>query len=593
MGKSRNRRNVFSTTESNNVYNAGRDVVNHFNSSTRHIRSSFEVFLTSDIPAPDQTGLFPNFVVPDAAYNGRTTRSGCLDGTRKPVISKILGWKDDMDAMPICWLSGPAGYGKSAVSQTVAESCANEGTLAASFFFLRGAGGRSEFRHFITSLAFQITISIPKVKPLVLKALQDDPTIPYQSTTEQLQKLILGPLVALPGFLTSSGRLLVVIDALDECNDRQAMQEFIVILASACSSQNLPLRWLLTSRGEEHIRRSFSNDVPKAATALVQLDEFDARVDIGAFLRARFSEIIKHNPRLFRDFPQPWPSLEEFRALVWKSSGLFIFAATLVNFITDGNGPPDEKLKSVLDMHAGLDPLYDQVIRAVSPGITCFRKVLAALMISYRQPSVELLADMLQLGTHAVLHALMAIQSIIRIPADDSAPIQLNHTSLRDFLVDSDRAKDLFINPSMAHATFTVDCVKLLRRNLRQDTFTRDKATLYAAEYWPRHLGDSSAAIKDIPELLGALQDFSSKVIEPWVNILMRDIGPSKMMDTLIAKYKVPLFLRNLGYKLTARKPSERDLAGVLKQINAKIKVHSLTASSRLLVIHFLADGML
>ncbi|KAF7977810.1 hypothetical protein HWV62_2524 [Athelia sp. TMB] len=530
--------NVFNTVGPSGhavVQNAGRDMIleTHFN-GTKRACSSHEVFLTPIISAPDPITLLLNFVVPDAAYDSRTSRSGCLDGTREQAISKILWWKDEKDARPMCWLSGPAGLGKSALSQTIAQVCAKKGTLAASFFFLRGAGGRSEFKHFITTLAFQITISIPEVKPLVLKALQDDPTIPHQSTSNQLQKLILKPLLTLPETLLPGGRLLVVVDALDECNDRQLVQEFLSVLAGACSSQNLLLRWLLTSRGEEHIRQSFSNQVCAATTTLVQLEDFKAHGDIRTFLAVRFLEIINNSPRLFQDIPRPWPSLEEFEALVKKSSGLFIFASTLINFITDGNAPPDGKLKSVLAMHAGLDPLYEQVLRAVSPEITCFRKVLAALMISYAQPSVNLLADMLQLGAQDVLHALMAIQSIIRIPNDDNAPIELNHASLRDFLVDSDRAKDLFIDPTLAHITLAADCVKLLRRNLRQDIYPDDAATLYAVEYWPRHLRDSSGVSKAVPELLGILQEFLSQVIETWIDILMARRLDTDMVNDLV-----------------------------------------------------------
>ncbi|KZP15585.1 hypothetical protein FIBSPDRAFT_867154 [Athelia psychrophila] len=56
----------------------------------------------------------------------------------------------------------------------------------------------------------------------------------------------------------------------------------------------------------------------------------------------------------------PWPSNEDLQALEQKSDKLFIFASTLVDFITDGKGaPPDQKLKIVLNLHAGLDPLYD------------------------------------------------------------------------------------------------------------------------------------------------------------------------------------------------------------------------------------------
>ncbi|KAG6852264.1 hypothetical protein C0991_001442, partial [Blastosporella zonata] len=60
-----------------------------------------------------------------------------------------MNWAGEENNQRICWLSGPAGFGKSAIMQTVAERLNGEGSLAASFFFLRGAGARSEFKRFI------------------------------------------------------------------------------------------------------------------------------------------------------------------------------------------------------------------------------------------------------------------------------------------------------------------------------------------------------------------------------------------------------------------------------------------------------------
>ncbi|KAF7975485.1 hypothetical protein HWV62_9397 [Athelia sp. TMB] len=331
--------NTTGTSGSATVNNAAGDIIagdyihiGHYNAATGHI------------------SLFPEFVVADAAYNGgNSTRVGCFRGTRVAAIEAILKWKDDPDGKPVCWMSAPAGFGKSAVSQTVTESCARDETLAASFFFLRGAGGRSRIHHFITTLAYQITVAIPEVKLIVEMILQRDPTILSQSITYQLQNLIFVPFMVLAQTNTPSRALLIVVDALDECDDRNLMREFITALAHACHvGRHLRLRWLLTSRGEEHTRQSFSGTASQHATTVVQLDSFDARSDIKTFLEARFSEIIRINPRLFYGIPPPWPSLHDFWALVERSSRLFIFAATLVNFVTDGRAPPNRKLEIVL-----------------------------------------------------------------------------------------------------------------------------------------------------------------------------------------------------------------------------------------------------
>lgn len=493
------------------------------------------------------------FIVPDASYEGGGSRAKCLKGTRESVIAEILTWKDDIDAKPIRWLSGPAGFGKSAVSQTVAEVCAKDGMLMASHFFLRGAGGRSEFSRFITTLAFRITLSVPDTKPLIEQALRGDPTIPHQSIAHQLYKLILSPLMALRNTLPTSQPFLIVIDALDECDDRAPIKEFITVLADACGTCALPLRWLLTSRREEHIRQAFSEEKVQSKTASTALEDFDAGEDIERFLTSRFSEIRQQNPRILQGMPFPWPSLEDLLALVNKSSGLFVFASTLADFVTDGQAPPQQKLKSVLSLHAGLDLLYTQVLKAV-PNIVCFRRVLTALMLLHEQPSVNLLAELLRLDAGDVLHALTFIQSIIHVPADDNTPIRLNHTSLRDFLVDSSRSKDLYIDPPATNVALAIGCIMLMNSNLRRDEFPeKGAAVLYAVTEWGKHVKDSAASHVAFPELITALNDFySSEVIKLCCDVLIHRLGVLGVEKNL----------RNLN--------NGRELLLILKKIVAK-----------------------
>ena len=96
------------------------------------------------------------------------------------MIAQIQQWLDGHDNDKrafVCWLNGPAGYGKSALAQTIAERYAAEGCLLGSFFFLRGAGERSHISRLIPTLAYQISLSVPAVKPLLEKALEDEPAL--------------------------------------------------------------------------------------------------------------------------------------------------------------------------------------------------------------------------------------------------------------------------------------------------------------------------------------------------------------------------------------------------------------------------------
>jgi len=83
------------------------------------------------------------------------------------VIAKITNWMAGDDDRSVCWFSGPVGFGKSAIAQTVAEKCAKDGVLAASFFFSRGTGGRARVTGFILTLSHQLTLSLPDTKVFI------------------------------------------------------------------------------------------------------------------------------------------------------------------------------------------------------------------------------------------------------------------------------------------------------------------------------------------------------------------------------------------------------------------------------------------
>ena len=62
----------------------------------------------------------------------------CHPNTRIAVLEKIMKWikwEEDLEAF-IMWVYGPAGAGKSAIAQTIAEMCEEEMIILASFFSL-------------------------------------------------------------------------------------------------------------------------------------------------------------------------------------------------------------------------------------------------------------------------------------------------------------------------------------------------------------------------------------------------------------------------------------------------------------------------
>jgi RecA/RadA recombinase len=172
----------------------------------------------------------------------------------------------------ITWLYGPAGSGKTAIAQSIAEACEEEGLLAASFFFGRLANGRNTLAHFVATLAYQLSRSIPEMGDPLLMAIEKDPSIFSRSLPTQMRVLIIEPLKSVP--FNSLARL-VVVDGVDECgpNDK-AHAELLKVLGAAMSElRNFSIIFLIGSRPEYEIRTAFNKTPLSSLTKSLVLDD--------------------------------------------------------------------------------------------------------------------------------------------------------------------------------------------------------------------------------------------------------------------------------------------------------------------------------
>ncbi|KAF9441419.1 hypothetical protein P691DRAFT_779803, partial [Macrolepiota fuliginosa MF-IS2] len=80
----------------------------------------------------------------------------CHPDTRKEVRQKITTWRSNPERdRSMLWLLGPAGVGKSAIAQTIAEECAADGSLGATFFFSR-LNNRNNPHSVIPTIVYQL-----------------------------------------------------------------------------------------------------------------------------------------------------------------------------------------------------------------------------------------------------------------------------------------------------------------------------------------------------------------------------------------------------------------------------------------------------
>ncbi len=176
---------------------------------------------------------------PDAATESTS------DTTDKPTISNTaidpisgtpVNPSSDAAVEPIYWVNGLAGIGKSTIARTVAEDAKRCELLGASFFFSRQEKKLSDPHLFIRTIAYQLSRSYPEARPVIINVFRHDPDIVEKSFSIQFTKLILEPLSKI-----TSKRVVIVVDALDECDNSKGAANELFRVSGPLSLERLVL----------------------------------------------------------------------------------------------------------------------------------------------------------------------------------------------------------------------------------------------------------------------------------------------------------------------------------------------------------------
>ncbi|KAJ7176744.1 hypothetical protein C8R46DRAFT_889572 [Mycena filopes] len=173
----------------------------------------------------------------------------CHPETRSEILSQIYDWSSKTHPQSsIFWLHGPAGAGKSAVAQSFCQRLQKDGRLGASFFFKRGHASRGNARRLFPTIAYQLSTLLPDLGDVIAKVVENDPSVVSKAMSVQAQKLIVEPCrEKTPDLL-----LTIVIDGLDECEDKSVQQDVLRLIGTALRSADgrgrpIPLRFLVAS----------------------------------------------------------------------------------------------------------------------------------------------------------------------------------------------------------------------------------------------------------------------------------------------------------------------------------------------------------
>ncbi|KAJ2931162.1 hypothetical protein H1R20_g5890, partial [Candolleomyces eurysporus] len=423
----------------------------------------------------------------------------CDEDTRVEVISEIMDWIGEREGPKrLLCMTGAAGAGKSALQQTIAERCARSGILGCAIFFSSQDPTRNNLSRIVPTIAFQLGKHDPRLRDYIRDAIEEDPPIFTRTIRTQMDRLVVRPfkqLQANADFDAGSFPHAVLIDGLDECSGEEQQTELLSTIKHCILDNDLPFRIFIASRPEWAIRSALNSEIRGYLHPLayhVQLsDKYDATKDIRRYLWRRLQDIgsRSHDPRARS---QSWPSVDVIEKLVMAASGQFVYAATVVKYVSERRSSPVDRLQTVVEWTPGkrqlarpfapLDALYAGILSAAKESYEAVdtnqgRNFLLLLRahhinsvghVGNRSWDAREFDEILNLerNGHEVLvydlHSLVVFHPRPDIPG--YLEMHFYHRSFSEFLDSESRSKNLFITDTQVKAYVSEGLVQVINQ---------------------------------------------------------------------------------------------------------------------------------
>ena len=441
-----------------------------------------------------------------------------MAGTREDVLTCIKTWLHDLNGPNIFWLSGSPGSGKTTIASTVV---ADFQCFFGQFFFCRDEAELRDPNNLWRYIASDLSLASNDLRKSIAQALETQKAkIRGLDISMQFEHLIAKPLQQ--AFGTSVMPLLIVVDALDECDSYEKLLPSLVSWSHLPKSSKL----LITSRSYSNIQSSLCSISVHHNLNTGHGVSSHTSDDLEKYFIARFSEVT--------GLPLKWPGPAKVSFLVRKAAGLFIWAKSAMDFIMHKGGDPEERLNIIsADSGEGIDvvdSLYHQVISVALQGLrkpekTGLMLVLGSIIIAKNPLRIKDLTELLGV-TDALLNSIIGQLSPI-LSISDTSHLCICHQSVADFLLDSERSQDLWVDPQFYSLCFAGSCLKLMNGKLKFNFF--DLKTSYTLN-------------KDIPELNDHINSVKSTALDHasyfWATYLQKDCDKILQLEVQAAVEK-------------------------------------------------------
>ncbi|PVF95652.1 hypothetical protein CPB86DRAFT_816988 [Serendipita vermifera] len=366
----------------------------------------------------------------------------CLPGTRTQVLNAINIWVNDPTSNQVLWLTDVAGSGKSTIARHLAEQWKESGLLGGCFLFNKNVVDATKLRLFCSTSAAQLAhhpLYQFQLRPSIIIGIKELGTM--SSFKENLMRLVIEPSREL--------ELVLIIDALEECNENDRLTLLDCLLSSISQSRRLKI--LMTSRPELDIDQHL-HPYRSHTASLHHAGLESNQADIEMFVQGQLSHLVSNSIT----------HSNKFELLCKRVNCLFILASTPCRAIRNHPDPPamlGVLLEATRISLVGINKVYskilenacrleevDECVWTVIQNKTM--QVLKAIVSAAIPLSISCLDAIL--GTEGTERVVRSLGSVVSVAEDKT--VHLLHPTFREFLVDNKAAKQFYIDLEEAHA---------------------------------------------------------------------------------------------------------------------------------------------
>jgi hypothetical protein len=475
-------------------------------------------------------------------------RHACTKGTREAILAKLMVWATDVTSTKIYWLTGMAGTGKTTIAYTFSEILDKNLMLGATFFCSHQESNSSNTSFIVPTLAYQLAKCSPAAVQALVDILEQNPDAGSQLLHSQFTDLILG--LAKTAFVGPRKKpVIIVIDALDECTDQKAVTQLLSIISQFAST--LPFKFFITSRPEQQIGNRFGQPEFERHSKFVlhDVEEDVVAADIELYFRARLGEIA--HERRKEVSTHSWPSEEQLKTLVHKAGKLFIYAATVCEYVEGGksvrarlNVATNISGSSLNGKTETLDNLYGHIVttayaEADEEEQVHIKNVLRIVITAMNPMSIDAMHTLLQTSCEIVHAALQPLHAVIKIPSEDdyTSFISIFHASFPDFMINEKRSGNNYLDLLQSQQWMALQClavVQPLKENICGISEQLSNAEIglskirqhisegleYACVYWPFHTSQIVVEENISMDIYLALWQFLDNNVLQWIECM-------------------------------------------------------------------------